>query len=30
MLELHFTKTMLDILDFNIVFQGEKEEYLYI
>ena len=30
MLELHFIKTMLDILDFNIVFQGEKEEYLYI
>ena len=29
MLELHFIRTMLDILDFNIVFQGEKEEYLY-
>ena len=26
MLELHFIRTMLDILDFNIVFQGEKEE----
>ena len=29
MLELHFIRTMLDILDFNIVFQGEKEEDLY-
>ena len=26
MLELHFIRTMLDILDFNIVFQGEKKE----
>lgn len=29
MLELHFIRTMLDILDFNIIFQGEKEEDLY-
>ena len=29
MLELHFIRTMLVILDFNIVFQGEKEEDLY-
>ncbi len=29
MLELHFIRTMLDILDFNIIFQGEKED-LYI
>ena len=29
MLELHFIRTMLDILDFNIVFQGENEEDLY-
>ena len=29
MLELHFIRTMLDILDFTIVFQGEKEEDLY-
>ena len=28
MLELHFIRTMLDILDFTIVFQGEKEEDL--
>ena len=27
--ELHFIRTMLDILDFNIVFQGEKEDELY-
>ena len=25
----HFIRTMLDILDFNIIFQGEKEESLY-
>ena len=29
MLELHVIRTMLDILDFNIIFQGEKEEDLY-
>ena len=27
MLELHFIRTMLDILDFNIIFQGEKEDF---
>ena len=29
MLELHFIRTMLDILDFTIVFQGKKDENLY-
>ena len=29
MLKLHFIRTMLDILDFTIVFQGKKDENLY-
>ena len=29
MLELYFIRTMLDILDFTIVFQGKKDENLY-
>lgn len=29
MLKLNFIRTMLDILDFTIVFQGKKDENLY-
>ena len=29
MSELRFIRMMLDILDFTIVFQGEKEEEIY-